>query len=278
MNALVTGAVDAIDNVELKTAGLLGRNKNLKIVENNGGQHFTFPMRTDMAPFDDNNVRLAMKYAIDRQKMVDTILLGYGTPANDHPISSVLPYHDPDLEQRTYDPDRAKYHLKQAGLDSIDVKLHVADAAFAGAVDAATIYSEHARPTGINLTPVRKPNDGYWADVWRKDPWCAAYWGGQPSADMQLTQAFAADADWNDAYWKNDRFNELLVAARSELNEKKRQEMYSEMQRIVRDDGGTVIPMFASNVFAISNEIGHGEMQPLWELDSMRACVRWWFK
>nr|WP_309504586.1 ABC transporter substrate-binding protein [uncultured Roseovarius sp.] len=278
MNALVTDAVDAIDNVELKTAKFLGRNRNLTIIENNGGQHFTFPMRTDMAPFDDNNVRLALKYAIDRQKMVDTILLGYGSPANDHPISPANPYHDADLEQRTYDPDRAKYHLKQAGLDSLAVKLHVSEAAFAGAVDAATIYSEHARPAGIELTPVRETNDGYWSDVWKKKPWCASYWGGQPSADMQFTQAFAADADWNDAYWKNDRFNELLVSARSELDEKKRRDMYGEMQRIVKDDGGTVIPMFANNVFAVSNKIGHGKIQPLWELDSLRACVRWWFK
>ena len=42
-----------------------------------------------------------------------------------------------ELPQRVYDPDKAKFHLKQAGLDSLSVDLSAADAAFAGAVDAA---------------------------------------------------------------------------------------------------------------------------------------------
>ena len=277
MNALVSDAVDAIDSIELKTARFLSDNKNFTVIENNGGQHFTFPMRTDTAPFDNEDVRLALKYAVDRQAMVDTILMGHGSPGNDQPISPANIYFDPDIAQRTYDPERAKHHLKKAGLDELEVMLHVADTAFAGAVDAATIYAEHARSSGIKITPVRVPNDGYWSNVWMQKPWSASYWGGQPSADVQFTQAFAADAAWNDAYWKHDRFNELLVAARSETDDSKRREMYGEMQLIVRDHGGVVIPMFANNVFAISNKIGHGKIQPLWELDSHRASVRWWF-
>jgi peptide/nickel transport system substrate-binding protein len=42
--------------------------------------------------------------------------------------------------------------------------------------------------------------------------------------------AYAADAAWNDAFWKPAHFNELLKAARSETDQKKRAEMYSEMQ------------------------------------------------
>ena len=54
------------------------------------------------------------------------------------------------------------------------------------------------------------------------------YWGGRPTADTMLSISLAADAAWNDTYWKNPRFNELLVAARAETDEAKRAAMYAE--------------------------------------------------
>ncbi len=63
-----------------------------------------------------------------------------------------------------------------------------------------------------------------------KKEWCAVFWGGRPTEDMMFSTAYAADAAWNDTFWKNKRFNELLVAARAELDEKKRRQMYVEMQ------------------------------------------------
>src|SRR5690625_356632 len=66
-NAMMTGAVDAIDRVDIQTVDLLEQNPNLKIVTLNGTQHFTFPMRCDADPFTDKDVRNAVKYAVDRQ-------------------------------------------------------------------------------------------------------------------------------------------------------------------------------------------------------------------
>ena len=54
--------------------------------------------------------------------------------------------------------------------------------------------------------------------------------------------AYAAEAGWNDTFWKHERFNKLLVEARAELNDAKRGEMYAEMQRIVSDEGGQQFP------------------------------------
>ena len=50
-----------------------------------GNQHFAFPMLMDQAPFNDINVRKALKYSINRQEMVDQILQGHGRVGNDHP-------------------------------------------------------------------------------------------------------------------------------------------------------------------------------------------------
>ena len=275
-NALITGEVDVIDQVDLKTVHLLKRSKGVKVVATNGTQHYTFAMDTRVAPFDDNNVRMALKFAIDRKELVDKILNGYGAVGNDHPIGRSNRYFAKELPQREYDADKARYYLKQAGMDKLEVSLSAADAAFGGAVDAATLYSETAAKAGITLNVVREPNDGYWSNVWMKKPWSAVYWGGRPTEDWMFSTAYSAGAAWNDTFWDNKRFNELLVTARSELDDAKRRAMYVEMQTLVSNDCGAVIPMFASYVMGFSEKVGHGEMAANWTMDGNRGMQRWW--
>ena len=277
-NALTTGEIDAMDQVDLKTAHLLKRNKKIKIQETSGTQHYTFAMHTNKAPFDNNDVRLALKYAIDREALVKTILRGHGVVGNDHPIGRSNFFHASDLPQRAYDPDKAKFHLKKAGLSSLKVDLSAADAAYSGAVDAAVLYKEHAAKAGIEINVVRESNDGYWANVWLKKPWSAVYWGGRQTEDWMFSLAYADGAAWNDSFWKHERFNKLLIEARAELNSDKRRGMYFEMQKIVSDEGGVVVPMFANYVFALSNKIGHDEnMSAEKNLDGTKGMERWWF-
>lgn len=277
-SALMTGSVDVIDQVDLKTVSLFERAPNVTVLSKTGTQHYSFAMDTRVGPFDDNNVRLALKYGINRQELVDKILFGYGEVGNDHPIGRSNRYHAADLEQTSYDPDKARFHLKEAGLESVDVALSAADAAFGGAVDAALLYSESARAAGINIEVRREPNDGYWSDVWMKKPFCAVYWGGRPTEDWMFSLTYASGAAWNDTFWSHERFDSLLLEARSELDEAKRAEMYREMQEIVRTQGGAVIPLFASYVMAHSNAIATPEtVGNNWTLDGLRAVERWWF-
>ncbi len=276
-NALTTGEIDAMDRVDIKTAHLLARNPNVNILETSGTAHYTFAMRTDTPPFDNNDVRLALKYALDREALLQTILRGHGVVGNDHPIGRSNRYHADDLPQREYDIDKAKFHLRQAGLSSLSVDLSAADAAFAGAVDAAVLYREHAAPAGIDINIVREPNDGYWSNVWMQKPWAAVYWGGRPTEDWMFSTAYASGAPWNDSFWEHERFNTLLIEARAELDEAKRREMYAEMQRIVSDEGGVVVPMFNNYVMGLSTKIAHEEVGANWGFDGFRAIERWWF-
>jgi len=276
--ALISGDVHVIDKLDLKTIGLMGRRPGLTIHEVAGNQHYTFAMSTNKDPYTDRNVRLALKHAVNRQEMVDKILFGYGAVGNDHPIGQGQQYFNSELEQRTYDPDKAKFYLKEAGLDSLSVTLSSADAAFPGAVDAAVLFQQSAKDAGINLEINRVPNDGYWSDVWMKDPFTAVYWGGRPVEDAMFSTAYAKGVAWNDTFWDNDRFNELLVTARAELDPDKRRTMYYEMQAIVNEDGGVIIPMFANYVFATSNDIVVSEsMASNWDMDGERWMERWSF-
>jgi len=278
-NALTTGEVHAIDRLDIKTLHLLKRNKNIAIKETSGTAHYSAPMRADTPPFDNNDVRLALKYSVDREALLQNVLRGHGVLGNDHPIGLSNRYHADELPQRQYDPEKAKFHLKKAGMSDLKVDLSAADAAFGGAVDAAVLMKEHAAKSGIDINVIREPNDGYWSNVWMKKPWCMCYWGGRPTEDWMFATAYAAGADWNDSFWDHEKFNKMLLEARSMLDEKKRREMYVEMQRIVSDEGAVLIPMFNNYVFATSNDIGHGDqMGANWGMDGNRGMERWWFK
>ncbi len=279
-NALITGEIDFMDRCDIKTLHLLQRNKDVKIEEVSGSTaHYSIPMRTNLKPFDDNNVRLALKYALDREALLQTVLRGHGSIGNDHPIGASQRYYAADLPQKSYDPDKAKFYLKQAGLSKLSVDLSAADAAFLGAVDAAVLFKEHAAKANININVVREPNDGYWSNVWNTDNrgWCMCYWSGRPTEDWMFTDTYSAGAAWNDTNWQHAKFNRLLIAARSELDEAKRRDIYVEMQRIVSDEGGTVVPVFNNYVSATANNVAHDEVGANWDKDGLRFLERWWF-
>ncbi|MGM0585323.1 MAG: ABC transporter substrate-binding protein [Pseudomonadota bacterium] len=275
--ALVSGDVQAIDKLDLKTVDLLARNPGVEISSVAGNQHYTFAMRCDRDPYTDLHVRQALKYAVNRQELVDKILFGYGTVGNDHPIGRGQRFFNSELEQTEYDPDQARFHLRQAGLTSLDVRLSAADAAFPGAVEAAVLYQNSARPGGVEIDVNRVPNDGYWSDVWMNHPFCAVYWGGRPTEDAMFTTAYKSGAAWNDTFWSNERFDELLLEARAELDEERRRDMYWDMQAILNRDGGAVIPMFANYVFATTDGVAHGDFSSHWDMDGERWMERWWF-
>ncbi len=276
-NAVVTDGIDIMATVDLKTADRLDARDGISVVQTEGRQHYTYPMRTDTPPFDDNNVRMALKHAIDREELLKKILRGRGSVGNDQPISSAYRFHDPSIEQRGYDPDKAKWYLKQSGLDNLEVTLSVADAGWPGSVEGATLFRETAAKAGIDLVIDRVPDDGYWSDVWLKKPFCACIWYGRLVADEMLTVTYATGGSWNDTYWDHPRFNKLLVEARAELDEAKRGELYGEMQRIIRDEGGQIIPLFANWVDAKSDKIATPEkISATQSLDGGRAVSRWW--
>jgi peptide/nickel transport system substrate-binding protein len=146
-----------------------------------------------------------------------------------------------------------------------------------GALDMAVLYSETAKKGGIDVEVVREANDNYWASVWLKKPFALAGWGQRPTPDIIFTLGYAPGADWNESHFKNERFDKLLVEARAELDQKKRAEMYAEMQRILHEEGSTIIPFFRNWIYARRATIAHGpQLTGNWPLDGARGAERWW--
>ncbi|MBI1776845.1 MAG: ABC transporter substrate-binding protein [Proteobacteria bacterium] len=277
VNALTTGEVHWIMRPDLKTLNLLQRNPDIQVNEVTGYGHYVFAMDVTAPPFDNVDVRNALKWAMNRDDIAKKVFLGHGVVGNDNPIAPSVKFAVDPQPKYTYDPEKAKALLKKAGVADLKVNLSVADAAFNGAVDAAVLFQEHAKAAGISINVVREPNDGYFDNVWLKKPFVADYWSGRPTADWMFSVTYAKGAAWNETKWANPRFNELLVQARGETDEKKRAGMYAEMQQLVHDDCGQIVLIFNSYVEAASKKLAHGPVAANWEVDGLKIAKRWWF-
>ena len=96
---------------------------------------------------------------------------------------------------------------------------------------------------------------------------------------MILSIAYLSDAPWNDSVINIPRVDELVIAARGELDPAKRQAMYSEVQMLISRDGGTLIPAFGQDVSATRDNIGiPDQIGGGWEMDGGHFVKRWWKK
>ncbi len=274
--ALQAGQVHMINRVDPKIIDLLKGVPGISIEAVAGRGHYVFIMHCDKAPFDNKDLRMALKLAINRQEMVEKILGGLGSIGNDFPINAAYPLFDDSIPQREYDAAKAAEHYKASGHDGSPIVLRTAPGAFPGAVEAAQLFQQSAAAAGIPLEVKVEPDDGYWSNVWNVEPFCASYWGGRPVQDQMYSTAYLSTADWNDTKFKNEEFDSILLAARAELDQTKRKEEYSKMAHILRDEGGLILPMFNDFVEAKRDEVAGWQPDPNGELMNGRALVKCW--
>ncbi|WP_127112630.1 ABC transporter substrate-binding protein [Shimia sediminis] len=274
MAALQSGQVHAVNRVPPRTADLVGRAPNITVHSRSGPAHYVFVAHVDTDPFSNRDVMLALKYGMNRQEMVDKILFGYGSLGNDTPINSSYPLFT-EMPQREYDPEKAAHHWKKSGHDG-PVLLRTSDNSFPGAPDAAALFQQSLAAAGVPLEVKREPNDGYWSEVWNKQPFCTSYWGGRPVQDQMYSTAYLSTADWNDTRFKNEQFDQLLVGARAELDQTKRKQMYADMGTILHNEGGLICPMFNDLVEATSDAVAGWEQSAGFELMDLKAPIKLW--
>ncbi|GHD12139.1 ABC transporter substrate-binding protein [Tianweitania populi] len=254
ISALSAGQVDFINTIEPKVVSLLSNAPNVEILRSAGKGFYSFLMHCDTAPFDNNDLRLALKYAIDREAILKQVVGGFGTIGNDYPVNANYALAPTDIEQRAYDPEKAAFHFKKSGHDG-PILLRTSEAAFPGAVEAAQVFQQSASKAGIQIQVQRDPNDGYWTEVWNVQPFCASYWGGRPTQDGRYSTSYVSTAEWNDTRFKRPDFDAMAAKARAELDEAKRRILYRDMAVMVRDEGGLILPVFNDYVNAASKTL-----------------------
>src|SRR5262249_27055945 len=93
LNALMSGSVHIINKITPNTVSVLEKNPEIQVLNVTGAGHPEFAMLCDTPPYDNADLRLAMKYALDREAIMKIVLRNYGRVGNDQPIPSYDPFY-----------------------------------------------------------------------------------------------------------------------------------------------------------------------------------------
>ena len=262
MNAVLSGDIQLAANLNPRSLRVLQNNPAAKLFISKLGTYTNLNVRLDMTPGDKAGVAEAFKYLTNREIIQKSVLRGLAEIANDHPVPDTSRYYNAELKQREYDPERAKSLLEKAGVLGEEIHITAAEAA-SSSLDYAMVLQQAASSIGQKIVIDRVPSDGYWSNHWLKD---AVHYGNinaRPTPDILFSLLYKSDAPWNESQYKSEKFDSMLLEARGLLDEAKRKDIYGEMQAMVSNEAGTVIPVFMSNVDAISPKLHGLEPNPL---------------
>jgi peptide/nickel transport system substrate-binding protein len=216
-------------------------------------------MRVDLEPWDDNNVRMALKLCQNREKILNLAAFGQGVLAGDF---HVYPLHPEYCEKPMpkYNPEKAKQLLADAGYpDGLEVNLAVGSG-WPDIVSYAEALKEDAAPAGITVNINTMPNSQYW-ELWDQVELGITPWTHRSLGTMVLNLAYVADDEgnpvaWNETRWVDDEFSELLTEANGTPDVDKRREIFCKLEQIQMDRGSIGIAWWA-NSFTVSKNNLH---------------------
>jgi peptide/nickel transport system substrate-binding protein len=252
-NALLGGQVEAINNLPAAQLASIRGNPNLKVLSSPTGAWQPFTMRIDAAPFDDVKVRQAFRLIVDRDQMVQQVLSGQGSVANDL-YARYDPAYAKDLPQRKQDLEQAKSLLKSAGKEGLTVEL-VTSPVFNGIVEAAQVFAEQAKGAGVKVK-VRKVDTGtFYGDNYLKWPFAQDFWASRVYL-AQVAQGDLPNSPFNETHWGKGKFESLINQARGEIDDTKRADILHQAQQMQYEQGGYIIPYFSNIIDAYSAKVG----------------------
>ena len=249
VEAMLAEQIDILDNISSEQQAEFNDTNRFGLQSVPTGNWRGFAMRTDTAPYDDPNVRQAIKLAADRQALVDQVLGGAGVVACDHPVWSGDRYHNP-LECGQ-DIETAKSLLTASGYQNgIDLTIRTSqlDPIWP---ELLTVYQEQAAAAGIRLEIIEDPVETFWTNTWLVEPFITTSWNERP-APLILNEAWRSGAPWNETYWDRADFDELLDQAAAEPDLALRRGAYWDAQQLLSEEGGTFIPFHLNQVRVVS--------------------------
>lgn len=259
-DALLAGQVDVAGAVPPTAAKQIKEGDRTQVLRRRGVTLYPLVMRMDTPPFTDRRVRDAVRFALDRRQLLDTVFLGYGELGND--LITPKDPTSPDLPPRERDLGRARALMADAGYkDGLDITLH-STTAYPGMDSSATLLAQQLGEIGMRVRIELAPPDTYFIDVYARKPFYVSYLGGIPFLDV-VRVALTPGSPTNETAWDNAAWTTELDAALAEPDEKTRRAQLGALQTRLRDDGGYAvwslsdrIDMTASGLTGLPTGIG----------------------
>lgn len=237
--AVMSGAIDVAANVNPAVAKAAERTGGLSVSSRPAATAYPLLMRLDKAPFDRTEVRQAVKVAVDRKALVDTVLLGYGAVGNDAPAPAD-PSYPAEPAPPVRDTARARALLAAAGHpDGFPVVLHTTTA-YPGMVSTATVLADQLREVGIVAEVRQHPPETYWTRVYTVEPLCLGYYTDVPFA-VWVRQTALSVSSYNETGWKDPAFDRDFAAAMATEDEPSRTASLRKLQERMAAEGGWLV-------------------------------------
>ncbi|KAA1184698.1 ABC transporter substrate-binding protein [Rhizobium tropici] len=262
VNALLSGDIHYAASINPRAMKLIDGQSGFTLSKTTSGNYTNLNMRLDMTPGNKKDFIDGMKSLVNREQIVKSALRGLGEVANDQPVSPANIYHNNDLKPKAFDPDKAKFHFQKAGVLGQSIPVIASDAA-TSSIDMAMIIQAAGADIGMKLDVQRVPSDGYWDNYWLKAPIHFGNINPRPTPDILFSLLYASNAPWNESQYKSEKFDKMLIEARGLLDQAKRKQIYAEMQVMIAEEAGTIIPAYISNVDALSGKVHGLEANPL---------------
>jgi peptide/nickel transport system substrate-binding protein len=252
LQRLRTGEVDWVGEIPPQTVKQIEGAEGIKLDPITVGRWYSLQWHVNEPPFDNKDLRHAIAYAIDRDRINQIVMAGKAT-LSDGPTPPVLWWYSDALPSYDRDPAKAKELLAKAGYgDGFEYVLSTPQVSVYQQINQ--LVQEQLAEVGIKLTldPVAS---GEWYDrvVKKITNWTPTRWTQRPDPDGLLYILFHRDGYANTTSYDNPEVNALLDEGRKTFDQAKRKEIYAKAQQLIMDDI-PMLPLFFAVEYAAMNE------------------------
>ncbi|HYD33460.1 MAG TPA: peptide-binding protein, partial [Methylophilaceae bacterium] len=230
-------------------------NKKIGLYKELGNNYTYLGFNLKRKPFNDIRVRKALNYAINKQELIDGVLLGLGEPVAS-PYKPGTRWSNPQLKPYPYDPQRARELLRSAGFDDHDNDGILDRNGEPFSFEILTNNGNRQRELSAVLIQRRLKEIGIDASI-RKVEWASFIERFIKPSDFDVVVmgwSLALDPDqysiWHSSQqapgqfnfigYNNPQVDKLLEQGRLELNPDKRMKIYHEFAKILLEDSPIV--------------------------------------
>ncbi|NTA50698.1 hypothetical protein G6L34_21525 [Agrobacterium tumefaciens] len=236
--ALESGDVDIIEYVPWQSMPQIESNSDLVLQEQNGPSMYLV-FNVEQPPFNDARVRQAVAYAIKREDIVNTAFYGRGAPLNGLPLDETSEFMtDRTRNLWSYDPEKAKALIQQAGMTGKTVKL-LSTSTYSMHQDTGLVIQQYLNAVGLKVE-LELPEWGARVAQGNKGQYQFAINGGALVVDDPdgLTGLIATGSpSYRRSFgYSNKKVDELLAKGRHEIDLTKRKADYEAVADLFKEE------------------------------------------
>ena len=258
--ALENGEVDIAYNIAPADIAKVEAHADLTLVRDLdlSTSYVGFNLLSD-TPIKEKAVRQAINYAIDIDTILEAVYLGVGKPAQG-PLNAQAFGANPNLDTYDYDVDKAKALLAEAGYaDGFSVNLFVGDNN-PQRIQIAQVVKEELSKININVEIKQLEWGAFLAATaeGEHDMFILGWSTVTTDGDYGLFPLFHSSQfgeAGNRSFYKNEKVDALLTAARYSTNQDARLKDYQEAQVYINEDAPWIFLQDGENITGISNKV-----------------------